>query len=100
MRLITTLNLATWAAAATLYFAPLGISQLETFALPKLNRVPEPATVLADMRKELKDSRASVIRAVDVTYEQDASEFGVLLPNPPDARQSLTDNNDWPVSAK
>ena len=98
MRTLTTLNLATWSAAAILFFAPSGMAQLESFAFPQQKRVPEPSTVLADLRSELRDSRASVIRAVDITYERDVSEFGVLLPNPPDARQPLPDSG--PVSAK
>lgn len=99
MRMLTTLNLATWAAAAVLFFAPSGIAQFESFAYPHKNRVPEPSSVIADLRNELRDSRASVIRANDVTYERDTDEFGVLLPNPPDAVKTNT-LGDWSSTAK
>ena len=86
MRFLSTVTLATWSAVAVLYFTPPEIPQLANVFMPTLRRVPEPSLVLSDLRKELRDSRASVVQADDVTYLIDNDEEGVLLPNPKDAQ--------------
>lgn len=84
MRYLLTLSLVFFSGICVLSSMP-ETPQSDLAGMPISRRLPEPHLVYEEMRAQLRDSRATVIRASYVTYEHEeagADATGVLLPNP------------------